>query len=319
MSISRKKKSQTAEQVRIAQWGGRQIIYLPLYLAIRSGFFQEQGLEVEIYPAGNDNEVFAEVTSQRAQFGVGDPTFVASGAEQGFETQVIAALINNIPLWGVTPHQEIHQMQEAADFVGLRLGSYPSPSTTYAVLEDLRIKFGRAARSMEIVESEIGAQFDLLANGRADIIVDIEPMISLAEHSGLRVVFSAAHFYKDFLFTGVFALGTTIEKHPELTQTIVSGIQHGLNTCRTDTSAAIEVAQQLFPAVQREVLERAILRMRDSRAWPEQTLISAGSWRAALQLRHRIGDLASLDNTAQLCNQRFAYRAVSGHAERHAP
>ncbi len=314
MSISRKKKTGKAEQVRIAQWGGRQIIYLPLYIADKTGYFADRQLEAEIYNAGNDDEVFQEVAEGRADFGVGDPTFVAIGAERGIRTQVVAALINNPSLWGVTHHSEIRPIEEAADFVGLRFGSYPRPSTAHAVLEDLRAKFGKTVRSMEIVESEIGRQFELLSGSSADVIFDIEPMISLAEHSGLRVVLSAAHFYRDFLFTGVFASEATISERAELVQVVVSGIQHGLNICRSDTKVAVAVAQSLFPALQSEVLERAIVRMRDSRAWPEQSLISAASWRAALQLRHRIGNLNSLAKTAALCNQQFAYRAVAGHS-----
>ena len=311
MSISRKKK---LAELRIAQWGGKQIIYLPLYIAADTGFFADHGVAAEIYHAGNDDEVFQEVETGRADIGIGDPTFVAIAAERGVRTQVIAALINNPSLWGVTTHPEIRPMEEAFDFVGLRFGTYPQPSTAYAILADLRTKFGRSARSMEIIESEIGRQFELLARGEADVIFDIEPMISLAEESGMRVVLSAAHFYKDFLFTGAYASEQTIADRAEQVQILVSGVQHGLNVCRSNTQLALDVAQTLFPAIQRPVLERAVARMRDSRAWPDQTLISAASWRAALQLRERIGNLRSLTNTAQLCNQQFAYRAVAGHS-----
>ena len=46
MSISRKKK---LAELRIAQWGGKQIIYLPLYIAADTGFFADHGVAAEIY------------------------------------------------------------------------------------------------------------------------------------------------------------------------------------------------------------------------------------------------------------------------------
>lgn len=300
------------EQVSVAQWSGKHVIYLPLYVAEKLGFFRETGLDVSIYAAGNDNEIFAEVAAGHADFGVGDPAFVAIGAGKNVHAKVVAALINNVCMWGLTHHAEIRQMHEASDFAGLRFGSFPRPSTTFAVIDGIRRRDSRISKTMEIVEAPIGEQLSLLSSGRADVVIEVEPMVSFAEENGLRIVLSMAEFYRDFLLTGVMASQDTIDRRPEMVQKFVSALQRGLSLCHREPAEALGVASTLFPALSKSCLQSAIQRMCQSRAWPEQVMMQTSAWQAALQLRRDIGDLQALSDSNNLLDQRFAYRAVTG-------
>ena len=299
------------DTLRVAEWGGKHLVYLPFYVAQHTGQFASLGLEIERYGAGNDNEIYQEVVSGRADLGVGDPAFVALGAQEGHESCVVAALVNNVSSWGLTPHAEIRAMKESYDLVGLRFGTYPRPSTSYSLLGALKARHARALKSMQIVEAPIGAQLSLLASGKADVVVEIEPMVSIAESQGLRVVLSMGDFYRDFLFTGVMATRATVESRGPLVQRFVVGLQRGLTLCHRDRPVALEVAQNLFPSVARECLERALARMLDSHAWPEQVFVQASAWNAALQMRRDLGELKSPLDPQHLLEQRFAYAALS--------
>ncbi len=81
-----KKPPQTAgtakEKMTIAQ-AGDFFLYAPLYVALDSGIFEQEGLDAAITTTGGDDKTWAAVVSGSAQFGVADPTFVAVSTERG--------------------------------------------------------------------------------------------------------------------------------------------------------------------------------------------------------------------------------------------
>jgi len=300
------------EKVRVAQWGGRHIVYMPMYVAYFQGHFKQLGLQVELYPAGNDDQIYNEVAQGRADFGVGDPTFVALGFEKGHDCRVVAALVNKAAAWGFTHHPEIHDIKAIDDFVGLRFGVFPRPSTSFALIYNIKQRNEKRLRSMEVIETGIGELMPLLASGKVDIVSEIEPMISIAEQQGLRTVLALSDFYPPLLFTGVSTSLATIEKRQHVVENFVQGIQIGLTTCHREPEILLSVAQELFPAVSDDCMSNAIERMLQTRAWPEQALIQATSWQNALTFRQELGELGTIEEPTALLDQRFAYKAITG-------
>ncbi len=247
----------------------------------------------------------------RADFGIGDPTFVALGAEKGHKTKVVAALVTNCSTWAVTHLPEVHEMKDLNDFVALRFGTYPEPSTSYALISHIQNRSQKLLSSMEIVEKKVGKLTAALAAGEIDIMLEIEPMISIAEEQGLRVVFSADNFFPSLLFTGVSASEQVLEKRPELVSRFVEAIQQGLNACHRNPEMLLSVAHELFPAVSDECMSRAIERMLSVNAWPEQALVRIEDWQNALELRQDIGALKKVKAPGELLEQRFAYEAIT--------
>ncbi|MBA4027179.1 MAG: hypothetical protein C0473_02955, partial [Cyanobacteria bacterium DS3.002] len=71
-----------AKPITIAQFG-HVFLYMPLYVAVRKGFFKEEGLDVRLVSTGGDEKTFTAVITGNAQFGVSDPTFTAIARERG--------------------------------------------------------------------------------------------------------------------------------------------------------------------------------------------------------------------------------------------
>lgn len=299
------------DRVRVAQWGGKHIVYMPIYVSVHRGYFRDLGLHVELYHAGNDDQIYSEVVNGHAHFGVGDPTFVAHGSLKGDDTKVIAAIVNKGATWGYTHHPEIHPIRTADDCVGLRFGTYPSPSTTHALITHIKESHPNRLRTMEIVQAQIGELTPLLARGQVDVVIEVEPMISIAEQQGLRVVFSAEDLYPPMLYTGVTARSDYLESHADIAQHFVIAIQEGLTTCHREPNVLLTVAREIFPAIPDTCMEAAINRMLSISTWPEQALIQASSWHNALKLREDLGQLNSIEDAASLLEQQFAYKAIT--------
>src|SRR3989344_2568185 len=77
-------------------------LYAPLYIAEEKGFFDKEGLEVTIFPAGGLDKTWAAVLSGSAQFGVADPLITAISGEKGQSGVVVANVVRGVPIWAVT-------------------------------------------------------------------------------------------------------------------------------------------------------------------------------------------------------------------------
>ena len=304
-----KVKKQT--KIRVAEWGGRHLVYLPFYVAQHLGFFAQEGLDIAMYQAGNDDQTFQEVAQGRADFGIGDPTFVAAQRHDPADVKIIAALVSRVCNWGFTPHPEIKTIKSPHDLVTLRVGCFPRPSTTFTLLHALKSRYPRLLKSLSIVEAAIGAQADLLLRGEADIVVDIEPMVSVAEHQSYRVIWNLGDFYEEMLFTGIMASRTILEQKQDCAAGLVRAVQRSLAVCHGDRARAVATADALFPALPPEVVRASVERMTTAKAWPEQLTVSPQAWRAALRLRQEVHDLTHLSNPESFIAAGFAHQALA--------
>lgn len=290
------------KKIKIAEWGGKHMIYLPFYLGIETGFFAKQGLDIEIIKAGNDDGIFNQVRDGAAYFGIGDPSLVI-----GSKVRVVSALLTKPAVWGFTHYSEIKQITDPSELTALRIGVYPQPSTTYCLIKNL---IGRN-KNIQLVECELENLTAYLASDKIDIAIEVEPMISFAENNNLRVVLDVSQFFPSVLYTGISCLESTIESDPDLVQTILDGTQLGLRLCHDDSREAFNLAKKIFPALPQEILKNSIDRLLAAGVWPQSTIIEIDDWLKLVKIREDLGLIAN-DNSDYLpyINNSFAIKSV---------
>lgn len=303
------KKPQTdhVTKVTVAQWGQEKyLIYLPFYIAQEKGYFKEEGLDITVKFSGNDDQVFATVLKGEAQFGIGDPVFTAISRERGAKGKVIASIVNGVTIWGVTNKQNIKTIEKSSDLAGLKVGTFPEPSTNYALMKKTIMKGGDILKNTKIVQAPIGAQLALLEKGSADIAMELEPGASIAESKGYRVVYSSPKFYGSFAFTGLTTTEDYIIANKETVQKFLNAIEKALQYCHTDETGAIEIAAKLFPKLDKVVVGNAVKRMVADKTIPDHAAMSDEAWQKALQVRVDIGDLKEMKPTSEGVDNSFA-------------
>jgi len=304
-------------KVVVAQWGQEKyLIYLPVYVAMEKGFFKDEGLEVSLTYSGNDDQVFASVLQGGSQFGVGDPVFTAIANEKaGNLGKVVASIVGGVAIWGVTNQDSIPVIESKSQLAGLRVGTFPAPSTNYTLMADTITSGGAELHSTKIVQAPIGGQIALLEGKQADIAMVLEPAASLAEAKGYRVVFSSPKFYGAFAFTGLTVSTRYANEHPEVVQGMVKGVQRALDYCHSDPEGASTVARQLFPSLEPAVVDKAVRRMVSESTLPKSVVVSEDSWSAALKTRITVGDLKALQPYHHSVDMSFADAAIRDKAE----
>lgn len=298
------------ERITVAQWGQeRYLIYLPLYIAIEEGYFAREGLDVSLIFTGNDDQTFAAVVGGSAQFGVGDPAFAAISNEKGLPAKVIATVVGGVAIWGVTKNERVRELRAPADLAGLRIGTFPSPSTNYTLMKALLEQDPATHKDTKIVEADIGAQIALLESGAADLAMVLEPAASVAERQGYRVVYSSPRFHGPFVFTGVTTTDQYLKGHRGTAQKFVNALQNASRAAHRDRAIAVRVAKKLFSTLEPEVVEKAVGRMLDEQTLPSDVAISERAWQALLDVRLKVGDLSTNQPLGTSVDNSFAKAA----------
>lgn len=300
------------QEVTIAQWGQeRYLIYLPLYVAMERQLFEKHGLRVRLLFTGNDDQTFASVIAGSAQFGVGDPVFTAISQERGYPAKVVATIVGGVAIWGLTKDPKIKPIEKPGDLAGLRIGTFPSPSTNYTLMKEVITEHPRELRATRIVQAPIGSQLALLESGSADIAMELEPATSIAESKGYRVVYSSPRFHGVFAFTGLTTTDKLIREQPDLVSKVVASLEEAVTLCHRDPSLAVQVGQALFPTLPKDVATRAVRRMIDEQTLPQHVLVDDNAWQAALRTRLSVGDLQHAQKTEVSVDNRFAKAAAA--------
>ncbi len=303
--------AQTTSRITIAHWGTEKIlIYLPLYVAIDGGFLQRHGLQATLLYSGNDDQVFAAVRSGAADFGVGDPAFAAINRARGGGGKVIAPLVTSLTNWGVVRREsDITQIDSFSQLRGLRITSFPEPSTTYTVLSNVNKTL--SADSFLIVQTAFGSELAALARNRADLAMLLEPQASIAEATGFRVVLSLADKFGPFLLTGVTTTDAVLESRPDEAAALLRALDETFRFIRANPDSAANIVALSFPTLDKSIVRRAVRRLINDGAVPTSVVIPAGAWNAVLALRVESGELPALDLGTAALDTITARRAIA--------
>ncbi|HRW61711.1 MAG TPA: ABC transporter substrate-binding protein, partial [Defluviicoccus sp.] len=182
------------DAVKIAQVG-EFFVYMPLYYAKDRGFFDTENLDIAIINTGGDEKSVAAVISGDATFGVGDPTFAAIAGQKGRDVRVVASVLNGVPFWGVAKNPNVPEITSPGQLKGFTVGTFPAPSTAYTLQARM---FRQGGLEPSIRQAQFGTLLPLLESGQVDIVLELEPNVSIATSRGAHVVFSMAKHYGQF-------------------------------------------------------------------------------------------------------------------------
>jgi NitT/TauT family transport system substrate-binding protein len=288
-------RSSTAlEPVTINQWG-QALIYLPLYIAVQEGFFEEEGLEVTITNGGGDDLTWAAVSTGNADFGIADPIMVAIAHEQGgVPGKVVGNVVGKVAFWAVTLDTTMKPIAGPSGFKGQTVAAFRFPNTANALaletFKEGKLVVGKDVKVVDVDYSSVLAQ---LQRHEATIAMVLEPAASIAEASGARVVYSYPETHGSFAFTGLMTRDETIRERPEVVQKVANALQRALRLAHTDFQRAVRDAQLAFPDVDSIVVRKAVRRLLDDGTIPEHITPDIAGWEKAVAVAISVGKLKS--------------------------
>ncbi len=247
------------------------VFYAPLYVAIENGYFEEEGIKIELTNGGGADNSMTAVLSKTADIGLMGPETVIYVQNQGKQD---------------SPKVFGQLTQKDGSFLVSRI---PESNFSWENLRGKEILAGRRggvpAMTFEYVLKEAGmtngvdynlnydVQFNLMTsafiNGTADYCTVFEPTASEYEKQGTwHVVASVGQMSGEIPYTSFIALESFIENNPETLKSFLKAIKkaHEFMSQKTDLEIAQAIIKQ-FPATTINSIATSLENYRKIDAW----------------------------------------------------
>ena len=316
-------KNQTAEKEDIktvkVNEVTRSVFYSPQYVAINNGYFEEEGMEIELTTGQGADAVMTAVLSNQCDIGFAGPEASIYVYNEGKEdyTQVFAQMTQKDGSFLISRNQtEKFNWQDVKGktIIPGRKGGVP-----YMTLEYVLKKNGIDPKTDVTLDDSI--KFDLMAgafaSGNADYVTLFEPTASLTEQEGKGyVVASVGEAAGEIPYTAYFAMKSYIENNEETIQGFTNAIYKGQKWVEEHTAEEIaEEVQSFFPDTSVELLTAAIQSYKDIDAWNKTPVLKQESFERLEEVMTQAGELKENAPYEKIVNNTFAEKAVNGDGD----
>ena len=288
----------------------RSVFYAPQYVAINNGYFEENGIKIELTTGQGADAVMTSVLANQVEIGFAGPEASIYVYNEGKEdyTQVFAQLTKKDGSLLVSRTDEENFSWEnlkGKTVIPGRKGGVP-----YMTLEYVLKKNGIDPSTEVVLDDSI--KFDLMAGafaaGNADYVTLFEPTASLTEQEGKGyVVASVGEEAGEIPYTAYFAKKSYIENNQQIIQDFTNAIYKGQTWVKEHSAEEIaNVIQTFFPDTSIEMLTQAIQTYKDIDAWNDTPVLKEESFNRLQEVMSLAGELENKVPFDKVVNNSFA-------------
>jgi len=292
----------------------RSVFYSPQYVAIHEGFFEKNGIKIELTTGQGADAVMTSVLANQVDIGFAGPEASIYVYNEGKDdhTQVFAQLTKRDGSFLVskenTDNFSWNDLKGKTVIPGRR-GGVP-----YMTFEYVLKKNGINPNTDLVLDDSI--KFDLMAgafsSGNAEYVTLFEPTASMTEMQGKGyVVASVGEASGEIPYTAYFAKKSYINKNEDIVQGFTNAIYEGQQWVKTHTSREIaESVQEFFPGTDLDTLEAAIQSYKDIDAWNDTPILTQESFERLEEVMTEAGELEKQVPYDKLINNTYAEKAI---------
>lgn len=287
------------EKIRVAEVA-HTVFYAPQYAAISQGFFEEEGLDVELILTPGADKVTAAVLSGDVEIGFSGSEaciYVYNAGEKDY-LKTFAQLTQKDGSFLVS-RQKIDNFTlddlKGKSVIGGRQGGMPEMTFEWA----LRQNGIDPTKDLDIDTSvAFAAMGGAFIGGQGDFVTLFEPNALQIEKQGFGyVVASIGELGGVVPYTSYSARNSYLEKNPEIIEKFTRAIQKGLDFVHNHSDEEVAKAiLDFFPDTSLTDLTGVMERYRSIEAWPTTTTFSSESF---YHLQDIMMAANELDNTVK--------------------
>jgi len=293
----------------------RSVFYAPQYVAIALGYFEENGLEIELSTGQGADNVMTAVLAGQCDIGFAGPEASIYVYNEGKEdhTQVFAQLTKTDGSFLVS--REPNEDFKWTDLKGKTIIPGRKGGVPYMTFEYVLKQNGLNPETDLVLDDSI--KFDLMAGafagGNADYVTLFEPTASSTEKQGLGYVVAAVgEAAGEIPYTAYFAKKSYIQDNEDLIQKFTNAIYKGQKWANEHTS--LEIAEKIvsfFPDTEISDLETSIQSYKDINAWSTTPVLTEESFNRLQDVMEEAGELAKRADYSVVVNNKYAEAAIA--------
>lgn len=291
------------------------IFYAPQYVAIEEGYFEEEGLKIDLVNGFGADKVMTAVISGEADIGfMGAEASVYAYQEGATDPVVNFAQLTQRAGNFLVAREEMPDFQwsdlKGKKVLGGRKGGMPEMVFEYILRKngidpqkdltiDQSIDFGSTAAAFTGDDS-------------AEFTVEFEPSATALEQEGAGYVVASLGVDSGYVpYTSYSAKTSYMKEHPEVIQKFTNGLQKGMEYVQTHTPAEIAaVIAPQFPETDLETITTIVTRYYEQDTWKENLVFEKESFELLQDILEESGELKERVDYDKLVTTAYAQKAA---------
>ncbi len=286
------------------------IFYAPQYVAIEKGYFEEEGIDIELILTPGADKVMAAVLSNDVDIGFSGSEatiYVYNGGEKDY-VQTFAQLTQRDGSFLVS-RTKIDNFKvsdlKGKYIIGGRKGGMPEMTLEWILKEH-----GLDIKKELTIDTSVAfpAMSGAFIGGLGDFVSLFEPNALMVEKQGFGyVVASIGELGGKVPYTAYYARKSYIGKNPEIIEGFTRAIYRGLTFVHEHTPEEIaEVILRQFPDTSMNDLITIVKRYKDIDTWSKTPELTAESFEHLQNIMEEAGELTARAPYKELVNNDFA-------------
>lgn len=293
----------------------RSVFYAPLYAAISNGFFEEEGLKLEITTGQGADNVMTAILAGQSDIGLCGPEASIYVYNEGKEdyVEVFAQLTKRDGSFLVS--REKTDNFSWNDLKGKTVIPGRKGGVPYMTLEYVLKQNGINPQTDLVLDDSI--KFDLMAgafaSGNAEYVTLFEPTASMTEDAGKGyIVASVGEAAGEVPYTAYCAKKSYIEKNAETIESFTRATYKGQKWAKEHTAREIaEKVQSFFPDTSVESLETSVQSYKNIDAWNENPILKEESFDKLQLIMTEAGELENKAPYDKIVNNKYAEKVTN--------
>jgi NMT1/THI5 like. len=306
-------KGEKLEKVRVAEVT-RSIFYAPLYVAAEKGFFEEEGLDVEITTVWGGDKTMTALISDGADIAlVGSETSIyvyTRGADDPVINFAQLTQTDGTFLVSREPIENFSWNQlKGSTFLGQRKGGMPQMVGEY-VLKKHGID---PHQDLNLIQNvDFGNIPNAFASGTGDFVQLFEPQASLFEQEGIgTIVASFGEESGRVPYTSFMAKESYMKKHPGVIENFTRALYRAEQwVYEADVHEIAEVIEPFFEETERELIATVVERYRKQKSYAENPILDEEEWNRLQDIMEEAGELPERVEYGTIVNTGIAEKVM---------
>lgn len=290
------------------------IFYAPMYVAIEEGYFEEEGIELDLVCGFGADKTMTAVISGEADIGfMGSEASIYTYNEGATDYVVNFAQLTQRAGNFLVAREEMPDFTwedlKGTNVLGGRKGGMPQMVFEYI----LRKNGIDPAADLEIDQNiDFGSTAAAFAEGQGDFTVEFEPGATSLENEGKGYVVASLGTDSGYVpYTAFSAKQSYIEENPEIIQGVTNALQKGMDYVQSHTPEEIaEVIEPQFTETDLETITTIVTRYYDQDTWKENLIFEEESFELLQDILEEAGELTERAPYEDLVTTEYAENAA---------
>ena len=290
------------------------IFYAPQYVAIEEGYFQEEGIKLDLVTGFGADKTMTAVLTGEADIGFMGPeasiyTYIQGASDYPVNFAQLTQRAGNFLVGREETADFKWEDLKGKNILGGRKGGMPEMVFEY-ILKQNGID---PETDLDINQSiDFGSTAAAFTSGQGDYTVEFEPSATLLEQQEGGYVIASLGVDSGYVpYTAYCARTDYMEEHPELIQGFTNAIQKGLDYVNSHTPEEIaQVIAPQFPETDLDTITAIVDRYQSQDTWKEDLVFEESSFDLLQDILESAGELETRASYEDLVVTEFAASAA---------